>query len=376
MSAFQEKNSSEPVGCVVLLLSDRDAAAGISPYARWRGRDVTGYAVGVGMRMKRRTFVAGLAATAGFPRAVLAQASAAIPEIVLFYVGPTASAEARAKLVRDTLSAEGLVEGKSFVLSMSVASDNGQLLELAKGLLRPAVRAILAVGPVALRAARTVTATIPIVALDLETDPVKAGFAESLSHPGGNVTGLFFDFPEFSGKLLALLQEATPDLSHVAALWDPTSGLVQIEAAAAAAAARGLQLQTLKVDDLGKLPEAFAAADTQQAQGLIVLSSPLFSAISGIRQIAEQAALHRLPGISLFPEFARSGGLMGYGPSLDDLYPRPAAMIAKILRGEKPGDLPLERPSRYRFVVNLKAAKALGLELSPSLVARADEVIE
>jgi len=326
--------------------------------------------------MKRRTFVAGLAATAGFPRAVLAQASAAIPEIVLFYVGPTASAEARAKLVRDTLSAEGLVEGKSFVLSMSVASDNGQLLELAKGLLRPAVRAILAVGPVALRAARTVTATIPIVALDLETDPVKAGFAESLSHPGGNVTGLFFDFPEFSGKLLALLQEARPDLSRVAALWDPTSGLVQIEAAAAAAAARGVQLQTLKVDDLGKLPEAFAATDTQQAQGLIVLSSPLFSAISGIRQIAEQAALHRLPGISLFPEFARSGGLMGYGPSLDDLYPRPAAMIAKILRGEKPGDLPLERPSRYRFVVNLKAAKALGLELSPSLVARADEVIE
>ena len=102
----------------------------------------------------------------------------------------------------------------------------------------------------------------------------------------------------------------------------------------------------------------------------------MFSAISGIAQVAEQAALHRLPGITLFPEFAKSGGLMGYGPSLDDLYPRPAVMIAKILRGEKPGDLPLERPSRYRFVVNLKAAKMLGLELSPSLVARADEVIE
>ena len=114
--------------------------------------------------------------------------------------------------------------------------------------------------------------------------------------------------------------------------------------------------------------------DAQQAQGLIVLSSPLFSAISGIRQGAEQAALHQLPGITLFPKFAKSGGLMGYGPSLDDLYPRPANMIAKILRGEKPGDMPLERPSRYRFVVNLKAAKALGLELSPSLVARADEL--
>jgi len=326
--------------------------------------------------LKRRTFFAGLAATVGFSRTVFAQEVGPIPEIVLFYAGPTASAEARAKLVRDTLSAEGLLKGKNFVLSMSVASDNGQLSERAKDLVRPGVRAILAVGPVALRAARTVTAAIPIVALDLETDPVKAGFAESLSHPGGNVTGLFFDFPEFSGKLLELLQEARPGLSRIAALWDPTSGPVQIEAAGAAAAARGLQLQTLKVGDLGKLPEAFAAAEAQHAQGLIILSSPLFSAISGIAQVAEQAALHRLPGITLFPEFAKSGGLMGYGPSLDDLYPRPAVMIAKILRGEKPGDLPLERPSRYRFVVNLKAAKMLGLELSPSLVARADEVIE
>jgi putative tryptophan/tyrosine transport system substrate-binding protein len=112
---------------------------------------------------------------------------------------------------------------------------------------------------------------------------------------------------------------------------------VQIEAAVAAAAARGLQLQTLKVDDLGMLRDAFAAAEAQHAQGLIILSSPLFSAISGIAQVAEQARLHRLPGITLFPEFPKSGGLMGYGPSLDDLYPRPASMIAKILRGEKPG---------------------------------------
>lgn len=325
--------------------------------------------------MQRRTFVAGLAAAACLPRVLRAQAST-VPEIVLFYAGPAASAEARANLVRDTLSGEGFVDGKSFVLSMSVAGDNAQLPELANGLARPAVKAILAVGPAALRAARTVTATIPIVALDLETDPVKAGFAGSLSHPGGNVTGLFFDFPEFSGKLLALLQEAIPGLSRVAALWDPASGPVQIDAAVAAAAGRGLQLQTLKVDDLGKLPQAFAAADAQRAQGLVILSSPLFSAISGIQQVAEQAALHRLPGITLFPEFAKSGGLMGYGPSIDDLYPRPAVMIGKILRGEKPGDLPLERPSRYRFLINLKAAKALGLELSPSLVARADEVIE
>ncbi len=326
--------------------------------------------------MKRRTFVSGLTAALGLPSSVFAQTAAPIPEVVLFYAGPAASAEARANLVRETLRAEGFVEGKNFVLSISVAANNEQLPKLAKELVRPGVSAVLAVGPMALHAARAATSTIAIVALDLETDPVKAGYAQSLSHPGGNVTGLFFDFPDFSGKLLQLLSEARPGLSRVAALWDPSSGSLQIEAALNVAAARGMQLQTLRVDNLANLPDAFAAADRQGAQGLIVLSSPLFSAISGIKQVAEQAALHRLAGITVFPEFAQSGGLMGYGPSLDDLYQRPAGMIAKILRGEKAADLPLERPSRYRFIINLKAAKALGLELSPSLVARADEVIE
>ena len=325
--------------------------------------------------MRRRTFVAGLAATVGLSRIAFAQTSQ-VPEVVLFYAGPVASAEARAKLIREALNADGLVEGRNYTLTISVATDNGQLPALAKELVRPGVKAVLAVGPVALRAARMASTTIPIVALDLETDPIKAGFAESLSHPGGNVTGIFFDFPEYSGKLLELLNEARPGITRIAALWDPTSGAVQVEAAEAAASARGMHLQVLKVDSLSKLPEVFAAADAQQAQGLLVLSSPLFSAISGIKQVAEQAAAHRLAGITLFPEFARAGGLMGYGPSLDDLYLRPAGMIAKVLRGDKPADIPLERPARFRLIINLKAAKALGLEISPSLVARADDVVE
>jgi putative ABC transport system substrate-binding protein len=325
--------------------------------------------------MKRRTFVAGLAATVGLPHTVFAQAGQP-PEVVLFYTGPAASAEARAKLIREALNADGFVEGRNYALSISVATANDQLPGLAKELVRPGVSAVLAVGPVALRAARMATATIPIVALDLETDPIKAGFAESLSHPGGNVTGVFFDFPEYSGKLLELLNEARPGITRIAALWDSTSGAVQVEAAEAAASARGMHLQVLKVDNLSKLPEAFAAADAQQAQGLLVLSSPLFSAISGIKQVAEQAAAHRLAGITLFPEFAKAGGLMGYGPSLDDLYLRPAGMIAKVLRGDKPADIPLERPARFRLIINLKAAKALGLEISASLVARADDVVE
>jgi putative ABC transport system substrate-binding protein len=325
--------------------------------------------------MKRRTFVAGLA-VAALSRAALAQSGRATPEIVMFYTGPVASAELRAKLIREDLAASGLAGGKDFTLSMSVAGNNDDLPRLARGLVRPGVSVVLAIGPAALRAAHAVTSTIPIVALDLETDPVKTGLAASLAHPGGNVTGLFFDFPEFSGKLLELLNEARPGLARVAALWDPASGPVQIEAARAAAAARNIHLQTLEVDDLAKLPEAFAAADGERAQGLLVLSSPLFSSISGIKPVAEMAAQHKLAGITLFPEFAQSGGLMGYGPSVTDLYHQAGGMVAKVLRGEKPADLPLERPSRYRLVINLKAAKALGLALPPSLLARADDVVE
>ena len=326
--------------------------------------------------MKRRTFVVGLAAAIGILPAALAQTAGAVPEIVLFYTGPVASAELRARLIREDLTAAGLVEGKNFSLTMKVARDNDELSRLASELIHPGVAVVLAIGPAALRAAEATSAIIPIVALDLETDPVKTGLAKSLAHPGGNVTGLFFDFPEFSGKLLELLNEARPKLSRVAALWDPTSGPVQMEAAKASAAARNIRLQILEVSNLARLPDAFAAAEAEQAEGLLVLSSPLFSSISGIKPVAELAAAHRLAGVALFPEFAQSGGLMGYGPSVNDLYHQAGGLVAKVLRGEKPAEIPLERPSRYRLTVNLKAARALGLELSPSLLARADEVVE
>jgi putative ABC transport system substrate-binding protein len=306
----------------------------------------------------------------------LAQSASGVPEVVLFYSGPMESAELRARLIREDLVASGLVEGKDFKFGLSVAGKNDDLPRLASALVRPGVAVVLAVGPSALRAAEATSAIVPIVALDLETDPVKTGLAKSLARPGGNVTGLFFDFPEFSGKLLELLAEAKPGVSRVAALWDPASGPVQMEAAKASAAARNIRLQILEVGDLAKLDDAFAAASADQAQGLLVLSSPLFSSISGIKPVAELAASHRLAGIALFPEFAQSGGLLGYGPSVTDLYHQAGGLVAKVLRGEKPADIPMERPSRYRLTINLKAAKALGLELPPSLVARADDVIE
>jgi putative ABC transport system substrate-binding protein len=324
--------------------------------------------------LHRRVFIAGLASAVWLLPRALAQSAA--PEVVLFYTGPRESAELRARLIREDLAASGLLEGKNFALTMKVATRNDELARLASELVRPGVAVVLAIGPAALRAAAATSGIVPIVALDLETDPVKTGLAKSLAHPGGNVTGLFFDFPEFSGKLLELLGEARPGISRVAALWDPASGPVQMEAANVSAAARNIRLQILEVGDLVKLPEVFAAAEAGQAQGLLVLSSPLFSSISGIKPVAELAASHRLAGVALFPEFAQSGGLLGYGPSVTDLYHQAGGLVAKVLRGEKPADIPLERPSRYRLTVNLKAAKALGLELPPSLLARADDVIE
>ena len=330
--------------------------------------------------MKRRTFIAALGGAAAWPLVARAQQPAEIPKIGLLFPGPTSAAAVRAKIIWEGLNESGYVEGKNLSL-VSRAMGSGpagldQLTDLAGQLLQSDVRAILAVGPAAVRATRSATATIPIIALDLETDPVSTGLITSLARPGGNITGLFFDFPEFSGKWLELLAEARPGLSRVAVFWEPTTGPVQVEAAETAAKSRGLRLQIINVPDLSGLEDAFRAAEREQAQGLLILSSPLFSAVIGSKPVAELAALHRLPAITLFPEFAQFGGLMAYGPSLVDLFHQAGALVGKVLHGAKPADLPVERPTRFRLVINLKAAKALGLEIPSTLLARADEVIE
>jgi putative ABC transport system substrate-binding protein len=236
------------------------------------------------------------------------------------------------------------------------------------------VRVLFAAGPVAVRYMRAATTTIPIVALDLESDPVNSGLVQSIARPGGNLTGLFFDFPEFSAKWLQLLAEAVPNLSRLAVLWDPTTAPVQLDTVSTEAGSRGLGLQVLPVQAPGEFDDSFRAARSQRADGLLILSSPLFG--SNSRPLAELAAKYRLPAITLFPEFAQVGGLLAYGTNLIDLYVQAGALVGKILAGARPQDLPVERPSRFRLVVNLKTAKMLGVEIPPTLVARADEVIE
>ena len=224
-------------------------------------------------------------------------------------------------------------------------------------------------------AASTATANIPIVTLDLELDPIESGLLKSLAHPGGNVTGVFLDLPEFSTALLELLKQAMPSLASIVVLWDLATYTAQRKAVVAAAAQRlKITTEVIGVRTPDEFDAAFEAASARRPDGLLMLSAPLFSIYS--KSLAELTLKHRLPAVSMFSSFARAGGLMSYGPNLDDLYRKVGVMAGKILKGTVAADLPVERPARFEMVVNLKAAKALDLNISNLLLARADEVIE
>jgi putative tryptophan/tyrosine transport system substrate-binding protein len=268
----------------------------------------------------------------------------------------------------------GYVDGQNVLIETRFYGDMlDQLPKLANELVTLKCDVMLAAAPYAIRAATSATSTIPIVGIDLESDPVASGWARSLSHPGGNLTGFFLDLPELGGKQLQLLTEAVPGLSRVGVLWDSTIGDVQFRATEAAARAAGVALRSLAIQRVEDVKDAFARAAREGQHGVVILSSPLINAQRS--QITSLALKMRLPTISLFTLFPRSGGLMAYGPNLPDMYKRAAAYIDKILKGAKPADLPIERPTTFELVLNLKTAQALGLSLPPTLLFQADEVI-
>jgi putative ABC transport system substrate-binding protein len=252
--------------------------------------------------------------------------------------------------------------------------DVSRLPALATELVNSRVDAIVAAAPAAVQAAAGATTSIPVIAIDLESDPVASGFVRSLARPGGNVTGVFLDFPDFSAKCLQMLIESVPRLSGIGVLWDPTTGFLQLKAVEAPAQGFGISAQVFEARRAAEIAEAFYTLDRSRFQGLLLLSSPL---IAGNPQLVADLAIRRnLPTISLFPEIARAGGLLGYGPDIQDLFRQVGAMARKVLQGAKVAELPAERPTRFQLVANLKTAKALGLDLPPSVLARADEVIE
>jgi putative ABC transport system substrate-binding protein len=245
---------------------------------------------------------------------------------------------------------------------------------MAADLVERRVDAIIAVGPAAVRAARAATSTIAIVASDLESDPIASGFITAYAKPGGNITGTFLDFPEFAKKWLEALTEAIPRLATVAVFLDPATGPTQLRAVETAAKSFGIGLIVQHVLGRADVEAAFQSVDQWRAGALLILSSPFVGA--NTRLFADHALQRRLPAITLFPDFARNGGLMAYGPNLPAFYRQQGVIAAKILRGQKASDVPIETPIKFEFVLNLKTAGRLGIAIPPAILLRADEVIE
>jgi putative tryptophan/tyrosine transport system substrate-binding protein len=225
-----------------------------------------------------------------------------------------------------------------------------------------------------IEAARAATTELPIVANDLESDPVASGYAASLAHPGGNLTGLFLDAPTLCGKWLQLITEIVPNVKKVAVLWDATTGTYQLDAIKAAATTASVELLVMEFRDAAGLDTALEAGLEQGPQVVIQLGSPLIRQ-AGTRT-GEMLSTRRIPGISQFRTFPDGGGLISYGPDLIYLYRRVGPIVGRILRGARPADLPIERPTKFELVINLKTAKALSLDVPLHLQQLADEVIE
>ena len=273
----------------------------------------------------------------------------------------------------------GYVEGRNVVIEYRDAEGKLERLPaLAAELVALKVDVIVAASTLAALAAKQATRTLPIV-FAAAADPVASGLVTSLARPGGNVTGLSNLAPELVGKRLELLKQAVPGVSRVAVLWQPgalgeRTEKDMLKGAEVAARALGVRLQFVEARGPADFDRAFSDMTRARAGALTVLPSAMF--FSERRRLVDLAAKNRLPAVYPWREFVDAGGLMSYGPNLADLFRRAATYVDKILKGAKPGDLPVEQPTKFELVINLKTAKALGLTIPPSVLARADQVIE
>ena len=270
----------------------------------------------------------------------------------------------------------GWVEGQNLTMEFQWAEDKlDRLPDLAARLVRSEADVLMTQGTPAAIAAKNATRTLPIVFVQVG-DPVGSGLVASLSRPGGNMTGLTISAIELGAKRLQLLKEAAPALSRVAVLWNPAFRPHAQELNELKTAAPSLQIDLLPVEfrEPGDFEGGFAAMRQGRAGGLLIMGHPM--SFNHATRLAALAVKDRLPAISLYREFVQAGGLMAYGTSISHVYRYAAMHIDKILKGAKPADLPVEQPTKFELVINLKTAKALGLTIPPSLLARADQVIE
>ena len=323
--------------------------------------------------MQRREFIR-LAGGVAIVWTLAARAQqSSVVTIGILWPGASPPGSPRMESFRQALRQLGYIEGHNLAIELRYARQGlKQLPDLAAGLVRMKVDILTTFGDLAPKIAQQATSTIPIVVIC--DDIVGAGLVKSLSHPEGNMTGLTIMSPELSAKQLDVLQDMLPKMSRVAALWDPTTGASQVAATEEAARLLNVTLQILEVRRRDDLITAFRAARDGRADAINVFSSPFLASL--YQEIIDLAAEYRFPAIYQWKEHVAAGGLVSYGPSLAAMFRQAATIVVKILKGTKPGDIPVERPVKFELAVNTKTANALGITLPPSVLVRADELLE
>jgi len=323
--------------------------------------------------MQRRQFITLLGGTTAWPLMARAQQQIAIPKIGVLWPGAKPPGSPRMESFRQALRQLGYIDGQNVTIELRYAEKGPQQLpELAAELVRLNVNVITAFGDLAPKIAQQATGSIPIVAIS--DDIVGSGLIASLSRPGGNITGFTLLSPELTEKRLELLRELMPGVSRVAAFWDPSTGKSQITMSESAARSLNLRLQILEVRNRNDVADAFVTARDGQAAAVIVLASPILASL--YREIIDLAAEHRLPVMYQWRENVEAGGLLSYGPVLASMWRQTGVIVAKVLKGAAPSDLPVEQPTKFELAVNAKTALSLGIPIPPNMLVRADEVIE
>ena len=328
-----------------------------------------------GYRIDRRALISLVIGATTWPFAVRAQQKA-MPVVGFLGIASAALYESRLDAFRQGLSDTGQVEGQSLTIEYRWAEGRyDRLPALAAELVDRKVDAIVATASPAALAAKRATPTIPIVFVAV-ADPVAAGLAASLARPGGNITGISTMSVELIPKRLELLCELVPQAKVIALLVNPNNSYTEriIAGSQEAARARDVALQILKAGIETEIDSAFASLNQLGAGALLVGADPLFA--NRREQLVALSASHAVPAISESREFAEAGGLISYGPSIIDTYRQAGMYLGRILKGERPADLPVQQPSRFELIVNLKTAQSFGLTVPPSILARADEVVE
>jgi putative tryptophan/tyrosine transport system substrate-binding protein len=325
--------------------------------------------------MQRREFITLLGGAAAWPLAAGAQQPAKVYRIGFLWDSPDAFLDAL-EAFRQGLRELGYVEGRTVAIEYRWAEGKPERMrELAEELVRLKVDVIMAPSSIYTEAAKRATSTIPIIFMS-HADPLGSSHVASLARPGGNITGLSLMMTETNVKGLALLKEAVPGISRVAVIFDPAtpSHGPGLKAVKIAGPTLGLQVQSASVHSATEYDSAFAAIVRERADAVLVLSTPLF--IAGAKRLAELCLVNKLPSLFGPKHHVQEGGLMSYSPDRADLWRRGAIFVDKILRGIDPADLPVQQPTKFDLVINLKTAKLIGLTIPPTLLGRADEVIE